>query len=181
MSPPLTMDGFLAQVEKKAYRMAVLQVGGHADALDVIQDSMIKLVSNYQERPSQEWKPLFYKILHNRIRDWQRQQKMKNLMFFWRSGEGADEGEEWPPATGDASDTPEGGLVSAQLQDAVLLHLKHLPAKQQQCVLLRSWEGFSVEDTADIMGCSQGSVKTHYSRAMTKLKLMLETDHDITI
>ena len=177
---PLTMEAFLAQIEKKAYRMAVLGVGAHADALDVLQDSMIKLVSNYQQRPPQEWKPLFYKILQNRIRDWQRQQKVKNMVFFWRSAAAEQEDEEWPPAGSGNLDTPEGESARDQLQEAVLEQLKSLPAKQQQCVLLRSWEGFSVAETADIMGCSEGSVKTHYSRAMSKLKSMLETEHDIT-
>ncbi len=172
------MEAFLIDIEKRAYRMAFFATGSHADALDLLQDSMIKLVSNYQEKPSKEWKPLFYKILQNRIRDWHRHQKVKNLLFFWK----ADDSEEWPAAENDANDldTPENSLAKNRQQDAALEHLKQLSPKQQQCFLLRSWEGLSVADTADIMQCSQGSVKTHYFRAVNKLRALMEDDHDIT-
>ena len=81
----ITMEAFLKDIEKRAYHMAVFACGTHADALDLLQDSMIKLVTNYKSRPSSEWKPLFYKILQNKIRDWQRHQKVRNLAFFWKS------------------------------------------------------------------------------------------------
>jgi RNA polymerase sigma-70 factor (ECF subfamily) len=121
---------------------------------------------------------LFYKILQNRIRDWYRHQKVKNLLFFWKN----EEVEEWPPTENDegALDTPEKSLTKNQQQDAALKYLKQLSPKQQQCFLLRSWEGLSVADTADIMQCSQGSVKTHYFRAVSKLRTMMEDDHEIT-
>ena len=103
---------------------------------------------------------------------------MKNLLFFWKK----DEVEEWPPTNNDDStlDTPEKNLAKDQQQGAALEHLKQLSPKQQQCFLLRSWEGLSVADTADIMQCSQGSVKTHYFRAVSKLRTMMEDDHEIT-
>jgi len=177
-SPPLTMEAFLIDIEKRAYHMASFATGSHADALDLLQDSMIKLVSNYQEKPSKEWKPLFYKILQNRIRDWHRHQKVKNLLFFWKT----DQVDEWSPIESDGSslDTPERNLLKQQQQRAALTHLKQLSPKQQQCFLLRSWEGLSVAETADIMQCSQGSIKTHYFRAVTKLRTMMEEEHEIT-
>jgi len=172
------MEAFLVDIEKRAYHMAAFATGSHADALDLLQDSMIKLVTKYQGKPSKEWKPLFYKILQNRIRDWHRHQKVKNLLFFWKN----DEVDDWPPTNIDDSvlDTPEKNLAKDQQQGAALEHLKKLSPKQQQCFLLRSWEGLSVADTADIMQCSQGSVKTHYFRAVSKLRKMMEDDHEIT-
>lgn len=165
--------------------MAAVATRSHADALDLLQDSMIKLVTKYQNKPHNEWKPLFYKILQNRIRDWQRHQKVKNLLFFWKDD---DNEQQWPPEHDNAqpqgeqsnSDTPHASLAKQQQQDAALAHLQQLSGKQQQCFMLRSWEGLSVAQTADIMQCSQGSVKTHYFRAVTKLRAMMEQSHEIT-
>jgi RNA polymerase sigma-70 factor (ECF subfamily) len=172
------MEAFLIDIEKRAYHMAVFATGSHTDALDLLQDSMIKLVTNYQDKPANEWKPLFYKILQNKIRDWHRHQKVKNLLFFWKS----DEVDEWPPTELELGKlyTPEKDLCKVQQQSAALKHLKELSPKQQQCFLLRSWEGLSVAETADIMQCSQGSIKTHYFRAVSKLRKMMEDDHEIT-
>ncbi len=171
------MEAFLIDIEKRAYRMVSLATGSHADSLDLLQDSMIKLVTKYQEKPAKEWKPLFYKILQNRIRDWHRHQKVKNLLFFWKT----DEIDEYSAVenNGQSLDLPENNLAKNQQQNAALMHLKQLSPKQQQCFLLRSWEGLSVAETADIMQCSQGSVKTHYFRAVNKLKAMMEDDHEI--
>ena len=181
--PPLTMEAFLADIEKRAYHMAAFATNSHAEALDLLQDTMIKLVTNYAEQPSNQWKPLFYKILQNRIRDWHRHQKVKNLIFFWQSPEQSDE-DDAPAFESQMGDekghTPESDIEKAQQQQAALQHLKQLSEKQQQCFLLRSWEGLSTEQTAEIMDCSQGSVKTHYSRAVHKLKTLMEADHDIT-
>ena len=178
VSPPLTMEAFLIAIEKKAYHMAAFATGSHADALDLLQDSMIKLVTHYQHKPANEWQPLFYKILQNRIRDWHRHQKVKNLLFFWKS----NDQEDWLPSdTFELSeDTPEKNMVKTQQQNLALQHLKQLSVKQQQCFLLRSWQGLSVAETADIMDCSQGSVKTHYFRAVTKLRTMMGDDDEIT-
>ena len=173
---PVNMEEFLAQIEKKAYRMARIALGGHHDALDILQDSMIKLVTHYQQAPAEQWKPLFYRILQNRIRDWHRQQKVKNLIFFWRACESQDN--EWPPAV-DSCNSPDAHIASAQLEEKLVAQLAALPLKQQQCFMLRSWEGLSVADTAAAMGCSQGSVKTHYFRAITKLKTALEAHNDV--
>jgi RNA polymerase sigma-70 factor (ECF subfamily) len=179
---PQDMDTFLLQIEQKAYRMALMSVSQHADAIDLLQDSMIKLVVNYAHKPPQEWKPLFYRILQNRIRDWHRQQKVKSLLFFWKpSSHPDDTAEEWSNYAGDAKELPDNRLDASQQQDTVLKELAELSEKQRQCFLLRSWEGLSVADTANIMGCSQGSVKTHYFRAVNKLRSVLEDAHDITI
>lgn len=173
------IDQFLQSIERKAYRMAMFSIQRHSEALDIVQDSMIKLVVNYEQKPSNEWKPLFYRILQNRIRDWQRQQKTKNLLFFWRS----DESDEDPIdnyAGGDES-LPDWQIAKSEQQSDVLQVLQTLPDKQRQCILLRCWEGLSVADTAVAMDCSQGSVKTHYHRAVTKLKAMLGEQHDLQL
>ncbi|SFD53840.1 RNA polymerase sigma factor [Pseudoalteromonas denitrificans] len=178
----ITMEAFLIDIEKRAYHMAAFASGSHADALDLLQDSMIKLVTNYQDRPSNEWKPLFYKILQNRIRDWHRHQKVKNLVFFWKSNTPDEENEDFPAFEHYVSqtNTPDKEFEKSEQQTAALHHLKKLSGKQQQCFLLRSWEGLSVAQTADVMGCSQGSVKTHYSRAVIKIRTLMEEENDIT-
>ncbi len=178
--PPLTMEAFLLGVEKKGYRIALLAVAQHADALDILQDSMFKLVSNYAEKPPGQWKPLFYRILHNRITDWQRQQKLKSMFMFWRND---DDNSEDPVATLPDSDAhePTQALGKSELQADVIQALQALPLKQQQCFLFRTWEGMSVKETAAAMECSEGSVKTHFFRAVQKLKLVLGESHGITI
>ena len=178
---PETMDAFLQSVEKKAYRMALLAVSNHSDAIDLIQDSMLKLVVKYEDRPANEWKPLFYKILQNKIRDWHRHQKLKNVLFFWKSADPEEQDDDWPPPQNEGWQEPEKDLVKTQMQSEVLEVLHALPEKQQQCFLLRSWEGLSVLETAEIMGCSEGSVKTHYFRAVTKLRELLGEKHDVKI
>jgi RNA polymerase sigma-70 factor (ECF subfamily) len=175
------MEVFLADIEKRAYHMAAFATGSHADALDLLQDSMIKLVTHYQEKPSSEWKPLFYRILQNKIRDWHRHQKVKNLVFFWKTAPQDEEIDDWPPAIANENDlSPERTLEHNQQHATVLKHLAQLSDKQKQCFLLRSWEGFSVAETASVMECSQGSVKTHHSRAVAKMKQFMEADNDFS-
>lgn len=177
-----SIDDFLLHVEKKGYRIALLAVGQHADAIDILQDAMLKLVSNYKDRPGKEWKPLFYRILNNRIMDWHRQQKLKNILFFWRSKDDDEDAEPLHESIADEKgEEPVKQIDKEMQQQDILRELEKLPVKQQQCFLLRSWEGLSVAETAEAMGCSQGSVKTHYFRAVQKLKAVLEEQHDITI
>lgn len=177
-----SLDAFLADIEKRAYRMALLAVGQHADAIDILQDAMMKLVSHYAQRPGNEWKPLFYRILNNRIMDWHRQQTVRNRLFFWRSSNQEEEGGDIHDTVADElAEEPARALNKVVQQQDMLQQLAQLPLKQQQCFLLRSWEGLSVAETADIMGCSQGSVKTHFFRAVQKLKSVLEKQHDIKL
>ena len=185
VSNELTMEQFLIDIEKKAYRMVEISVRDHGEAMDILQEGMIKLVTNYSDKPSQQWKPLFYRILNNKITDWHRHQKVKNLLFFWKS-EKADDNEEALDLIDNIEDkfsgqkAPVEALEKLQQQESVVEVLSGLSVKQQQCFMLRSWEGMSVAETANIMGCSEGSVKTHYSRAVHKIKQMLEVEHDYT-
>lgn len=176
-----TIDDFLQSVEKRAYKMAVVSLRDHHEALDVIQDCMIKLVTNYGERSVSELKPLFYRILQNKITDWHRHQKLKNLIFFWQTDNDGSDSDGWLDSASaeiNSMTTPEDELRHEQTKQLVAKALACLSLQQQQCYLLRSWEGFSVADTAEILGCSQGSVKTHYFRAMAKIKEVLENNHD---
>ena len=184
-SNELTMEQFLIEIEKKAYRMVEISVRDHGEAMDILQEGMIKLVTSYSNKPSQQWKPLFYRILNNKIIDWHRHQKVKNLVFFWRSDKSDDNDDVIDPIDNiedqySGQKVPVEALEKLQQQESVVAALSALSVKQQQCFMLRSWEGMSVAETANIMGCSTGSVKTHYSRAVAKIKQMLEVEHDYT-
>src|SRR5512139_1820605 len=168
------LNGFLASVERRAYRMAQIALRHEQDALDAVQDAMLQLARRYARRPSDEWRPLFYRILENRIRDLQRRRAVRSrvLAFLPWSGEAVDDSdpvERAPdPSPGPAAEV-EGGQIGAALQRAVGL----LPARQREAFLLRSLEGLDVAETAAAMGCSEGSVKTHYSRAVQSLREQL--------
>jgi RNA polymerase sigma-70 factor, ECF subfamily len=173
----ITIEQFLASVEKKAYRMAEIATRSSPDALDIVQDAMIKLVEKYGDKPYQEWKPLFYRILQSRIMDYFRKQKLTRSIFFWRQFDNNEDSQQ-ETLVSQASDhiTPERELSSSQSINQVTEALKRLPTRQQQCFLLRSWEGLSVKQTAEAMKCSEGSVKTHYARAKESLKKALNDE-----
>ncbi|NTS75799.1 RNA polymerase sigma factor [Catenovulum sp. SM1970] len=170
---PTSLNGFLISVEKKAYQMAVIACRNEAEALDIVQDAMLKFAVKYSEKPSDEWKPLFYRIVQNLIMDWHRRQKVRRIITFWK-----DDDEQAEPWLSDEKAEPEQEKIREQMTQQSLLVLQTLPVKQQQCFLLRAWEGLSVKETAQIMNCSEGSVKTHFSRASGKLKQMMETNDD---
>ena len=165
----ISMEQFLAQVEKKAFRMAQIATQNQSDALDIVQDTMIKLVEKYADKPAAEWRPLFYRILQSRITDYFRRRTLHNKIFFWKQSTTVEN--EIVDEIDNASDlvTPERALSGQRNVDKVLAAIQLLPHRQQQCFMLRSWEGLSVSETAVAMGCSEGSVKTHYSRAKDAL------------
>lgn len=165
------MESFLKGIEKRAFRMAQLATHSEADALDIVQETMIKMVSNYSQKPSNEWKPLFLKILENRILDWHRKQKVMGKIFFWRKENHGITGQEKTYVEiEDVQVNPEAEMISEQLGHHLLRCIESLPIQQQQCFVLRSWEGLSIKETAEIMKLNENSVKTHYSRALAKLK-----------
>ena len=168
------LEAFLAGIEKRAFRMARLAVGNDADALDIVQDAMMKLVERYASRAESEWPPLFYRILQNRIMDFHRDSKRR--WMFWKSvDEDAVESQDSAVETGENP----ADLVTAERTTKVLMaEIAALPRQQQQCFMLRSWEGLSVEETARSMQLSTGSVKTHYFRALARLRQVLEKDDD---
>ena len=162
---------FIAQVERRAYRMAEIAIGNPDDALDIVQEAMLKLAERYASRPEAEWAPIFYRVLQSRITDWHRRRLVRSRWRVWWSG-GADaesgnviERYEDPHAV-----EPSSRLATDRFGQALEAALAALPARQQQAFLLRVWEGLDVADTARAMSCSQGSVKSHHSRAVHTLR-----------
>lgn len=172
------MDAFLASVERRAFRMARIATGNTDDALDIVQDAMFGLVRKYGHKPETVWKPLFYRILNSRINDWYRRTRVRQRwqQWFGRSVASDPDANENPveQLPDPAGDNPADRVVIDSASRALDKALHRLPQRQQQAFLLRAWEGLSVKETAKAMGCSQGSVKTHYSRALLTLRVQLE-------
>jgi len=162
----LAIDRFLSSVEKRALRMAFVHTKDLDAALDIVQIAMIKLAQKYGSRPEQEWSALFFRILSSKINDWHRAQKRWWQRFQPIEGaivqERPDSGS--PHEFYQASET----LVSIEVA------LDKMPPKQRQTFMLRCWEGLTTKETAVAMACTEGTVKTQYSRALTALKKQLD-------
>jgi RNA polymerase sigma-70 factor (ECF subfamily) len=166
-----SLDSFLRQIEKRAYRMAHFATSNVDDALDIVQDAMLVLASKYANRKQDEWPPLFYRILQNKIRDYYRRQKVRNIYQHWFSSDNEEHDEDPIQMIADDSVHDPVRKISGEKEIEKLEQaLKTLPARQQQTFLLRAWEGLDVKQTAQAMGITTGSVKTHYSRALQALK-----------
>ena len=172
---PATLDAFLAQVERRAFRVAELNLRQREDAMDAVQDAMLRLVRHYRDKPAGEWAPLFWGILRRRIVDLQRRRKVRSIVVGWLGGGRDDEGDElpsWEPA--DHGPGPLDRVQDAQAWSDLSAALRELPQRQREAFMLRMLEGLDVAETAQAMGCSEGSVKTHLSRAMQRLREQLE-------
>ena len=169
------LNQFLAGVELKAFKIAQAALRHEDDALDAVQDAMLQLVRAYADRPAQQWKPLFYRILENRIRDLQRRRTVRGRVIAWLPFRGDDDDDEPDPIAQAPSPEPQPPrrLELDQAVTALEKALGELPRRQQQAFLLRTLEGLDVAETAAAMGCSQGSVKTHYFRALQALRAQL--------
>ena len=165
----------------------MLATGHRDEALDIVQDAMLKLAHKYSDRDTEEWGPLFHRILHNTIMDWHRRQKVQNswrgFLDFTGIRKSSDNLEELSNSRYDSRDdspatdnNPVSNVAQERTMQALDGAINQLPVRQQQAFLLRIWEGLSVEETANAMNCSQGSVKTHLSRAVSALRQQLE-DH----
>jgi RNA polymerase sigma-70 factor (ECF subfamily) len=170
------LNRFLAEVERRALRIAEISVRDRDDALDLVQDAMIKLCRGYGKRPSNEWTPLFYRILQNGIRDWHRRQAVRNRIMVWfgRGGNDEDDYDAVAAAPDPIGRSPDEELANTEAMDSLELAVAGLPARQREAFMLRTFEGLDVAGTALAMGCSDGSVKTHYSRAIHTLRERLE-------
>jgi RNA polymerase sigma-70 factor (ECF subfamily) len=169
------LERFLAGIERRAFRVARMAVRNDDDALDIVQDAMIRLARSYAARPAEEWRPLFYRILNNGIRDFMRRRRVRSRVMAWAPGRAAeDEGAADPV---DTAPDPDGGpldqLEHAEAVAVLESGLAALPERQREAFILRAMEGLDVADTAVAMGCSEGSVKTHYFRAVHALKGLL--------
>ena len=172
-------DEFLKTVERRALLMARVATGFQDEAFDIVQDAMLGLVKKYRNKPVEELKPLFYRILQNRIRDWYRRQAFRRRWQFYGRLEPDDEGASFDPINNlpaPESYDPAGILLRDEAMIALDAALRKLPLRQQQTFLLRAWEGLSVSETAMAMKCSEGTVKAQYFRALHALRVELE-DH----
>jgi len=175
------LSEFLASVERRAYKQALFAVREAENALDIVQDSMLKLAEKYGAKPAAELPMLFQRILQNTIRDFYRRQKVRSrwVTLFTALSPGREDDDADPLETLESADTsgsmegPADRLEQSQVVEVIEKELKRLPQRQRQAFLLRYWEELDVAETAAVMGCSQGSVKTHCSRAAHALAAAL--------
>ncbi|QFY90976.1 RNA polymerase sigma factor [Magnetovirga frankeli] len=166
------LEAFLAGVERRALVMTQLSCGDPDQAQDLLQDAMAAFVRAYANKPETDWPPLFHRTLQNRIRDHHRRRAVRRRHLFSFSPE-QDEDNPLENLPGRASEGPEQRLQLADASEALVQGLARLPPRQRQAVLLRIWEGLDLAQTAQVMGCSGGSVKTHLSRALQTLRAKL--------
>ncbi|HET8707969.1 MAG TPA: RNA polymerase sigma factor [Pseudomonadales bacterium] len=170
----LTLDQYLRSVERRAFRVAEIATRNRADALDIVQDAMLKLVEKYGQHPANEWNALFQRILHSRIIDWHRRKTHRNKWLGWLSKDKDEEDEDIFESIPDSRNlSPERQLMLTLDTEIVINALQQLPIRQQQAFMLRIWEDMDGAQTAIIMGCSEGSVKTHLFRALNTLRAAL--------
>ena len=164
-----TLESFLADVSPRAFRFAEAGLRSRDDALDAVQDAMMKMLV-YRERPAGEWTPLFWSILRRKIVDVQRRGNFRLRFMVSASERSEDSLIDWADTTAGPSQTHDQREAYAKLT----LALRKLPVRQREAFTLRVLEELDVADTAKAMGCSQGSVKTHLSRARDALQKQLE-------
>lgn len=172
------IEHFLIYSEKRAFVMARIATKDEEVALDIVQDAMIKLVSKYSNKQSNEWPPLFYRILQSRINDWHRRQKVRNRWRSFLGQSSANSDDEYKDSALEnyskaEDELPEDTINKLEFSETLEMAISHLPLRQQQAFFLRAWEEYSTAETSEIMNCSQGSVKTHYSRALAALRKRL--------
>ena len=177
------LNEFLKSVERRAFKRAAYAVRDEDAALDIVQDSMIRLSQSYADRPSNEWPMLFQRILSNAMLDWFRRQKVRNAVFLNIGDLEASVGDEDgdfdlleslrsdKSGTEGAEDTASRAEILSQIEEEV----GKLPTRQREAFLMRYWEELDVAETAAAMGCSEGSVKTHCSRAVHSLSKALQS------
>lgn len=173
---------FLAGVERRAFKQAVFAVRENEAALDIVQDAMMRLSERYGDRPPTELPPLFQRILQNAIRDWFRRQKVRSLWVtlfsLLASGRGEEDDQdplETLPEAGKSNPetSPPDLLERSQVIEIIEQEISKLPPRQREAFVMRYWEELDVAETAKAMACSEGSVKTHCSRATHALAIAL--------
>ncbi|MCL1962287.1 MAG: RNA polymerase sigma factor [Desulfovibrionaceae bacterium] len=179
MASEQDLSDFLKSVEKRAFKRTVYHVRDEDAALDIVQDSMMKLAEHYGDKPLGELPMLFQRILTNSTLDWFRRQKTRNAVFSnlsdFESPDGDGDGDfDLLQAFAGAADSQrvesaEDATRRAQILHQIELQIQELPARQREAFLMRYWEEMDVAETASAMGCSEGSVKTHCSRAIHTL------------
>ena len=172
---------FLASVERRAYKQAFFAARDEQVALDAVQEAMMKLAEKYSSRPTEELPMLFQRILQNTLRDYFRRQKVRSLWTTQVSSLSNSDDEDNDPletleveSENAAPVAPSEQLEQAQTLEIIEKALQKLPHRQRQAFLLRYWEELDVAEAAAVMGCSEGSVKTHCSRATHALAELLK-------
>lgn len=168
-------------MERRAYKQALFAVRDETQALDIVQDAMLKLTEKYSGRPAAELPLLFQRILQNTIRDFFRRQRVRSAwstpvsaLFGGEAGADQDPLETLEVTPGSlALEQPAMQVERTEVLAVIEESLKKLPQRQREAFLLRYWEQMDVAEAAKIMGCSEGSVKTHCSRATHALASML--------
>jgi RNA polymerase sigma-70 factor (ECF subfamily) len=179
MATARELSDFLESVERRAFKQTAYAVRDDHAALDIVQDAMMKLAEKYGDKPLAELPMLFQRILQNTMRDFWRRQKVRNLWTTLLSSFGGNDGsEERDPLetidVEDDSDEPAAQLERSQTIKLIEAAIEKLPARQREAFVLRYWEEMDVAETAKVMGCSDGSVKTHCSRAVRSLAIELK-------
>ena len=178
MATEQELSDFLKSVEKRAFKRSMYHVRDEDAALDIVQDSMMKLAEHYGDKPVAELPMLFQRILSNCTLDWFRRQKTRNALFsnmsdFEVAGEDGDFDILEALHSGESSESAEDSTRRAQILREIEIEIQALPARQREAFLMRYWEEMDVAETAAAMGCSEGSVKTHCSRAVQALSRAL--------
>ena len=179
MATPQQLSDFLAQTERRAFKQAAYAVRDDHAALDIVQESMMRLAEKYGQRPVEEFPMLFQRILQNAILDFFRRRKVRSLwtspLSAFSSQDGDDETDALEILAGDDGEVNEPAKQIDRKQTLKLIEsaLTKLPSRQREAFVLRYWQELDVAETASIMGCSEGSVKTHCSRAVHALAITL--------
>jgi len=158
--------------------MTLLSVKNPDDALDIVQDAMLKLARNYASKDPEAWPALFYRVLKNRTTDFHRKQIIHKKLFGWLPK--SDEQDPLETAIAPNAKNPDQTAVLTDFGPSLMRALETLPERQRQAFVLRTWEELDVKQTAVAMSITQGSVKTHYSRAVRSLREQLtEFDNEL--
>ena len=182
------LDQFLREHERRALRMAELGTRQREEAMDLVQDAMLGFVKSYainaaKAAPRSDWAKLFFTVLDSRLTDWHRRQSVRNRFRVFFSGRSSTDAgsagngmeDDYTRNIADSRTAePDRVAMSAESAPAINNALHILPERQRQAFLLRVWQGFDVAQTAEVMRCSQGSVKTHLSRALERLRTLFE-------
>jgi len=170
------LDCFFREMERRAFKIALISLKNTEEALDAVQDAMCSFVRSYSHTPQADWPKLFYTVLDSRLTDWHRRHSVRRRFFGLLPS--ADDGADMLDAfADDRCFDPSVLQSSAQAGVAIEAALRTLPERQRQAFVLRLWEGFDVAQTAQIMRCAEGSVKTHLSRALSAMRLKLNDHH----
>ncbi len=170
----LQLNDFFVSVQARALNQIQFAVKDRDEALDILQDAMIRLAKKYADKEA-DWPKLFQRIVQNLICDWHRRRKVRRIFVWWQtSGDSEEESSHIEEHVGgDEGENPDRLGQGEQIAAYVVAAVEQLPLRQQQAFTLRAWWGHDIQETAFVMGCSEGSVKTHYSRATSRLRDLL--------